>query len=318
MRVVLAVLDHLGRHATLVLAGGALFGLALPQLSALARPLLAPLVIALLAMALLRVRADELVAHLRRPAVTALGAAWLLLGTAPLTALVLDWVGPLDTPGVTAGMVLMAATAPITAAPAIGLMMGLPLPLTLAVTLLATVLAPLTLPGLTLALLDMPLDLEAGALAGRLAVVVGGGVALAMIARRLAPPDWRARHARRLDGVAVILLFGFALAIMGAVAEPLTADPLRVLRLIGLSFVVCGGLMVVTALVFAPCGRATALGLGYLASSRNMGLLLAALPAGADPGLALWFALAQFPLYMLPALLRPILGRLLGPAGGTG
>lgn len=306
-----AVLEHLGRHATLVLAGGALFGLALPHLSALTRPLLAPLVVALLALALMRVRRADLVARLRRPAAILLGAAWLLLGTAPLVALGLALVGPLDTPATESAMVLMAASAPITAAPAIALMMGLPLPVCLTTTLLATVLTPITLPALTVGLLDMPVTVDATALTGRLASVVGSGAILAVGLRRLTSEDWRVRHARRLDGVAVVLLFGFAVAIMGGVGETLATDPARVLRLIALSFVLCGGMMAATALVFWPFGRETALGLGYIASSRNMGILLAGMPTGGDPDVLLWFALAQFPLYMLPALARPVVGRLL-------
>jgi BASS family bile acid:Na+ symporter len=47
-----------------------------------------------------------------------------------------------------------------------------------------------------------------------------------------------------------------------------------------------------------------------------MGLLLAALPAGVDPDIALFFALAQIPMYVLPALIRPLVRRLV-PAGGA-
>jgi len=311
MRLIAEGLDRLGRHATVFMAGGALFGLALPQLAALARPLLAPLVIALLALALMRVSLPELWGQVRRPRLAGLAAAWLLLATAPLMAGVLALVGPLDSPGVETGMVLMAAMAPITSAPAIALMMGLPLPLCLAATLLAMALVPLSVPWLASTVLGLPVSVDAGALSGRLALVIGGGVAVAALARRLTSPSWRVRQGRRLDGLAVVMLFGFALAIMDGVGPVLEADPLRVLWLVALSFVLCGGMMVLTTLVFWPAGRPAALGLGYIASSRNMGVLLAGLPAGAAPDIALWFALAQFPLYMLPALTRPLVRRLL-------
>lgn len=312
LRPVVGLLDMLGRHATLFMAGGALFGLLLPQLASLARPLLAPLVIVLLALALMRVPLPDLMAQIRRPWLAALAAAWLLLATAPLMAGTLALFGPLDSAGVETGMVLMAAMAPITSAPAIALMMGLPLPVCLAATLLAMALVPLSVPWMAVGVLGLPVSVDAAALSARLALVIGGGVAVAALARRLTSAGWRARQGRRLDGLAVIMLFGFALAIMEGVGPVLESEPVRVLALIGLSFLACGGMMVVTTLVFWPAGRPTALGLGYLSSSRNMGVLLAGLPAGTDADIALWFALAQFPLYMLPALLRPLVRRLSG------
>ena len=42
-----------------------------------------------------------------------------------------------------------------------------------------------------------------------------------------------------------------------------------------------------------------------------MGLLLVVLPAGLHPDIALYFALAQFPIFILPAVLKPLYGRLL-------
>jgi BASS family bile acid:Na+ symporter len=45
-----------------------------------------------------------------------------------------------------------------------------------------------------------------------------------------------------------------------------------------------------------------------------MGLLLAAVPASADFDVVLFFAVAQLPMYMLPALLLPLYRRLLRDA----
>jgi BASS family bile acid:Na+ symporter len=41
-----------------------------------------------------------------------------------------------------------------------------------------------------------------------------------------------------------------------------------------------------------------------------MGLLLAAFPPGTDTDVVLYFAVAQLPMYMLPALLLPLYRRL--------
>ena len=68
----------------------------------------------------------------------------------------------------------------------------------------------------------------------------------------------------------------------------------------------------VTAVGFLWLGRRAAFTVGFLAGNRNMGLLLVVLPAGPHPDIALYFALAQFPIYILPALLKPLYGRLMG------
>jgi BASS family bile acid:Na+ symporter len=63
-------------------------------------------------------------------------------------------------------------------------------------------------------------------------------------------------------------------------------------------------------LVFRRLGHERALALGLLVSQRNMGLMVAA-TGGALPGLTwLYFALSQFPIYLSPQLLKPIVGRM--------
>jgi hypothetical protein len=66
----------------------------------------------------------------------------------------------------------------------------------------------------------------------------------------------------------------------------------------------------VSALVFAWAGRQRALALGFMVSQRNMGLMLAVI-GGALPGLTrLYFALSQFPIYLAPQMLQPLVQRL--------
>src|SRR3546814_8364921 len=64
-------------------------------------------------------------------------------------------------------------------------------------------------------------------------------------------------------------------------------------------------LQIVGALAFAWLGRRRALTVGLISGNCNMGLLLAAFPPGTDGDVVLYFAVAQIPMYMLPALLLP-------------
>jgi hypothetical protein len=56
-----------------------------------------------------------------------------------------------------------------------------------------------------------------------------------------------------------------------------------------------------------------ALAAGLLAGNRNQALFLAVLPATADPGVLLFFALGQVPMFLSPFLLRPVYRRLARP-----
>jgi hypothetical protein len=90
------------------------------------------------------------------------------------------------------------------------------------------------------------------------------------------------------------------------VAEGLIADPIHVLAVVALAFLVCFTVLGVTTAVFAWSGRASALALGFMASQRNLGLMLAATGGLLPDATWLWFALSQFPVYLAPQIMRPM------------
>ncbi|MCB2174020.1 Na+-dependent transporter, partial [bacterium] len=100
-------------------------------------------------------------------------------------------------------------------------------------------------------------------------------------------------------------------AIMENVADRFLAAPLFTLSLIVLAFTIYLTVLLLSVLIFWRTGRERALALGFLSSQRNMGLMLAA-TGGALPEVTwLYFALAQFPIYLGPYLLQPLARRLL-------
>jgi hypothetical protein len=118
------------------------------------------------------------------------------------------------------------------------------------------------------------------------------------------------RYRREIDGFNILILFVFVAAVMGNVVGGFWADPLRTIELTMLAFAVFFALLGVTALIFRKVGQQRALALGLMVSQRNMGLMLAATD-GVLPGTTwLYFALSQFPIYLSPQLLKPIVGRL--------
>jgi BASS family bile acid:Na+ symporter len=118
------------------------------------------------------------------------------------------------------------------------------------------------------------------------------------------------RHATVIDGLNILILFVFVAAVMGTVVGSFLADPIGVIGSTMLAFAVSIGLLGVTTLIFRRIGLERALALGLMVSQRNMGLMLAATD-GVLPGTTwLYFALSQFPIYLSPQLLKPIVGRM--------
>lgn len=308
-----AALAFLARHAAWMLFVGVFLGLLLPTLAQWLRPLLPPAVVLILLIALLRVDWSAMAGYLRRPLLIVALTVWMLLASPILT-----WtlVPPLGLPdSLTTALILMAAAPPILSGAAFALLLGLDAALAVVVGLIATLLTPLTLPPLALLLLGLELQVGVGELMGRLALVVGLAFFGALALRRGLGPARVARAADPLDGVMVLLLLVFAVAVMDGVTATLLAEPLQVALWLAAACLANPALQLLSALVFARFGIRLALTAGILAGNCNMGLLLAALPAESDSGVVLFFAVAQIPMYIIPALFLPLYRRLIARWG---
>ena len=309
------LLAFLGGHAPRVLFVGVFIGLAVPDLAALCRPLLTPAVVLMLLATLLRVDWGQMAVHLRRPLMTAALVAWLLIVSPVATWLLLSLAGLPD--ALETALVLMAAAPPVLSAAAIAIALRLDAALAVVVGLACTMITPLTLPPLALELLGLELTVGVGALMLRLGLVVAVAFLGALLVRRLVGPVRLAGVARELDGLVVLLMLVFAVAIMDGVTATLASRPGVVALWLAAAFVANPALQLLGILAFARLGIRQALTVGILSGNCNMGLILAALPAGGDADVALYFALAQLPMYMLPALLLPLYRRLLSRAGAA-
>lgn len=113
-----------------------------------------------------------------------------------------------------------------------------------------------------------------------------------------------------VDGALVWLVVGYGFGVMDGLSGRLTADPAWVAAALTAAFLADYGLNAATTLALWPLGTRPAATAGLMAGNRNMALFLAVLPAGADPRVALFFGLCQFPLFLSPFLLRPLYRRL--------
>jgi BASS family bile acid:Na+ symporter len=309
MRALHRAFDFLGQHATLFLAGGVLLGLLVPPLAALARPMLIPGLLIPLIIALVRLDWSALGAYARRPGLVALITAGLLLGSPVLMWLALKAFSLPQ--ALVQGLTLMAAASPIVSCAAISLILGLDAALAVVVIVATTALIPLSLPLVALWLLGLEIDIDLPTFMLRLVLMVGGAFAAALALRRMVPRQKLEANARMLDGASVATLVMFALAIMDGVTAVALSRPGYVVLVTLSAF--CANIVLQCLGTFAALrlGMRSAITVGLMTGNCNMGLVMVALADKADFDVIVFFAMAQIPMYMLPALLGPVYRRLL-------
>jgi predicted Na+-dependent transporter len=304
-------LAWLGRQGTRAIAALVVIGIALPPLGEVLRPYVAEAIFLLLVISFMRVDVAALREHVRRPGIVLAASAWTMIAVPALTGLGCLAAG-LDksSPDLFLALMLQAVASPMMAAPALAALMGLDSTLALITLVAGTALVPLTAPLFAWLFFGSALALSPLALGGKLALMLAGSLGVAMTIRKLFGIAAIRRARDPVDGINIVILMVFVSAVMGSVAGDLWADPLRVAGLAVLAFAIFFTLLGATMLVFRRLGHQRALALGLLVSQRNMGLMVAA-TAGALPELTwLYFAMSQFPIYLSPQLLKPMVGRL--------
>ncbi len=311
MKLLLDGLALIGRYGTQGFALSIFLGLALPQFAAAARPLLGVTIFVFVTTTFARIDRAALRLLLRRPGPLVLASLWLVAAPAGLVGLGLAAVGrdALD-PGLVLGLALFGAAPPIMSAPAIAMLFGMQPTLIISAVLLTTTLAPLVSPLLAELIAGAVVPLDLGVLIRRLVFLIGGAI-LAAGVLRLVMGEARIRaHKAHFDGIGVVMYFLFAVAAMDGVPAAAMADPGRVARYLAIAFAVSLAGFAAAWLALRPLQRADRFVLGYATGQRNMGLLVAALGAATPDTTFLYFALAQFPIYLMPQVMKPLARRI--------
>lgn len=306
-----AALAWLGRHGTQGFALSIFLGLALPQFSAMARPALPITIFCFTTVVFMRLDMSVTLGLLRRPAKLAASCAWLIAGPALLIGGALLLVGRenLD-PGIVLGLAIMGAAPPIMSSPAVAILYGFEPSLIIASVILTTIVSPIVAPILVEQLAGAAVPLDRWALTLRLLIFIGGGMAVATAIRFwLGLARVKAMKAN-LDGFGVLMYFIFAIAAMDGVTKAALDNPRLVLFVLGCVFAVSAAGLASSWLVLRLLPASERFMIGYGTGQRNMGLLVAALGAGVSPTTFLYFALAQFPIYLLPWLLGGVAARI--------
>ncbi|MCC8984316.1 hypothetical protein H8A92_36945 [Bradyrhizobium sp. 10BB] len=282
---------------------GVLAGLAIPALADAVRPLMAAAIFVLVLGTFLQIDGAAFRRALRRPLV------WLLLPMLAMLACPLAVGFAARGAGfrteLVVALVLSACAPPSSGTAAVARMLGFDATVPLAVTLLSMALAPVTVPLIAAGFADLALDPLA--LATRLALLVGGAGALALLLRRQAAARL-VQHSRTIDALVLASLLVFAIATMAGVRTQIETQPIAAATCVGLAFACNLGLQALGALL-TPGPLAERLTTGLILGNRNVGLVWSAMGAAVSPMTALFFAATQFPIYMTPRLIEMLVRR---------
>jgi BASS family bile acid:Na+ symporter len=306
-----AALDLAGRHGTLLAATSIFVGLAIPDLAAACKPFLGEAIVIILTLAFLRVDPADLRRHWTQPGLIAAATVWTMLIVPAVLGLVfLAFHLDQHMPGLYFMLVLQMSAPGLMSSPALAALLGLDVALTLATLIVSTAITPLTASFFTHAYLGTALASPL-AFGLKLFLIIAGCALAGAVIRRVTGQAFIEAQRERIDGLSVLAMFMFAVAAMDGVADRVRSDPLLVIELTALAFGLALIMSALTALVFLRIGRARALAIGFITGNRNIGLMLAA-TGFLVPDIAwLYFAVAQFPIYLLPHLLKPLVRRLL-------
>jgi BASS family bile acid:Na+ symporter len=309
-RTLRAGLAWLGRQGTRAVAVSIFLGLAVPPLAAYVKPHLGEAVFVLLLFSYLRTDLAVFGRYLKAPGFIIVAALWVMVAM-PLLFGTIYWLsGVRETiPALYTIMILQNAITPITSAAAFAALMGLNVAFSLATLIVCIVLSPVTTVALSYLFLGASLfsPLELGV---KLFFFFAASAAIAYAIRRVAGQPWIDRQKEPIDGLNVIALFIFAIAAMEGVPRHVMTDPMFALALLVLIFALTFAMIGLSVLVFWRSGLDRGLEIGLLAGFRNIGLVMAAIGTSLPDLAWFYFALVQFPIYLLPVVLQALARRL--------
>ena len=309
LRLPLAALAWIGRQGTTGLAVSIFLGIAVPPLAAYVKPHLGETVFVLLVFSYLRTEPDKLRQVVRAPGLAMAGALWAMIAVPLLAGGALVLIGlPKLAPDLYTIMILHLAIAPIVSSAAFAALMGLDVAFTMVAVILSIILSPVTTVATSYLFLGgsliSPLDLGIKLL---VFLLVSGLVA--MVIRRIAGQERSDAHKETIDGLNVLAVFVFAIAAMDGVPRHVMADPLGSAALLGIAVLLALGTYGLGAIAFIRAGFRVGAVVGMLSAFRNLGTIMAAIGTTLPDQAWFYFALVQFPIYLFPALLKPIVRR---------
>lgn len=296
------VFAFLARHGRLLLIAGLVAGAVSPALALWFRPLIAPLIVGLLFLAVLRLGPEGLASGMRG------------LHRAALLAILLQTVLPLVAAGIFAlfgilthplaiGIVLVLAAAPITGSPNITLMAGGDPAPALRQLVIGTALLPLTVVPIFMVMpaFGSPQAVMRASAELLGVIVVAGGVAVAL--HRLGIVRGSSRSYQAMDGLAALLMGLVVIGLMSAIGPALASDRPAFLAALAAALALNIPLQLIASRLAVNAAPDAAPAMGIVAGNRNAALFFSVLPETTIDQLLLFIGCFQIPMYLTPFLL---------------
>jgi predicted Na+-dependent transporter len=301
-----AFLTWVGARARWVLIFGAFAGLAFPDGATFLRPALPFFVAMVYALAMLRIDPVAVIRRLCTPrlAVIALAQVTALLVITPTLAFLIARGLGLG-PEIEAALVYTFAAPPIASSAAMCLIIGFQAARALEITIVASLIMPVVGPIVAKTLIGAELSISATDLGMRMAAMIAGGFAFALIGRRIMGPVRIARNASALDGVAALAFLLFIMPLFDGVRDTILARPQLALGFLTLSILIVIGVTALALALDGPRDRNGAFGVVW--GTRSVAIYLAALPP--DPIFTLFVAIYQLPMAALALVFRRSAGK---------
>ncbi|WP_128970368.1 hypothetical protein [Bradyrhizobium tropiciagri] len=279
-----------------------------PGLGVALRPGLPLMIAVFLVNAFARLDLSHARQELTRPLRLLTATGWVMLVIPALFWAILNVVGrDRFDPGFVLALSLQAGAAPIMATPAVAVVLGIEVTFPVLVLLTTMSIQPFTAPFLVSWVAGTAVPVDSFVLGRNLFVMVGGS-ALAAAGLRL----WlgRARleaYRHELAGINLLVFALFGLAMFDGVVVRIFREPLLLLGLSAIAFIVALGSLGIAMVVLRGMGADEAFITGFATGHRNVGLMAAAQYGSSLPELTwLYFALVQLPIYLTPEIIRAI------------
>lgn len=296
------VFTFLARNGRMMLVVGLVAGILLPDLALALRPTIAPMIVTLLFIAVLRLGPDGIRSGMKGIHRAAGLALLFQIGLPLAAAAIFAALGVLAHPLAT-GAVLALAAAPITGSPNITLMAGGDPAPALRQLVVGTALLPLTVLPVFFVMpaFGSPLAVGRAALELLLLITVAGGVAV-LLRRSNIVPGTRASF-NVMDGLAALLLGLVVIGLMSAVGPALIGNSWAFIAALAAAFALNMPLQLVASKAAARFQPSAAPAIGIVAGNRNIALFLSVLPQATADELLLFIGCFQIPMYLTPFVL---------------
>jgi BASS family bile acid:Na+ symporter len=308
MILIRKVLAYFGRQGAtgmgVSLLVAAVFPLVVPGLGVAVRPWLPAMIMIFLINAFARVDISHAQRIVARPYKLLCGLGWTVLVVPIVFWVALSLVGRdnLDR-GLVLALSLQAAAAPIMATPAVAMVLELKVTFSVVLLLATMAVQPFTAPFVATWVAGTLVPIDGFLLGRNLLLMIGSSTVVSIALRWLVGLSRLEEYRFEITGANLIVFTLFGLAMFDGVVLRVFTQPLLLLSLSALAFLIALGSIAAAIIFLRPIGGDNAFMTGFAAGHRNVGLMAAA-QSGSLPDLAwLYFALVQLPIYLTPLLL---------------